>query len=77
MTEYLNTGEKELINRTINIDENFIQIKTQTENGVDIQVLKIVESKLNRETKPPTIIYDCTSPDGVYPTTYLFLKKKL
>ena len=68
LTEHLKTGQKEQINRTIQIDEGLITIKTELTEGYDIQTLKILEKKLNSETNPPILIYDCTSPDGVYPT---------
>lgn len=68
MTENLKTGEKELINRTIHIGNGIILIKTHTPEGLDVQTLKVVEKKVNQETQPPIIIYDCTSADDVYPT---------
>ena len=77
MTEYLNTGEKEWINRTITIEEDFIQIKTQIESGFDIQVLKILSKRLNQDTNPPILIYDCTSTDGVYPTLIFIPQREI
>ena len=77
LTENLQTGQKELINRTITIDAGSIIIKTVTEDGVDIQGLKILERKLNRETNPPILIYDCTSSDGVYPTLIFIPQRKI
>lgn len=77
LTENLQTGQKELINRTITIDAGSIIIKTEAEEGVDIQVLKILERKFNRDTNPPILIYDCTSPDGIYPTIILIPQRKI
>ena len=75
LTEHLKTSQKELINRTITIDKDLITIKTEIPEGYDIQTLKILEKKLNSETNPPILIYDCTSPDGVYPTL-LFIPQR-
>ena len=75
MTENLQTGQKEIINRTITIGKETIIIKTQTSDGLDIQTLKILEKKVNQETIPPIVIYDCTSPDGAYPTL-LFIPQR-
>ena len=77
LTENLQTGQKELINRTITIDAGSIIIRTETKEGIDIQGLKILERKLNRETNPPILIYDCTSPDGVYPTLIFIPQRKI
>ena len=60
LTEHLKTGQKELINRTITIEEGSIIIKTEITEGYDIQTLKILDKKLNRETNPPMLIFDCT-----------------
>ncbi|WP_423819199.1 hypothetical protein V5739_00380 [Salinimicrobium sp. TIG7-5_MAKvit] len=76
MTEYLQTGQKEIINRTISIGEGTIIIKTETDSGYDIQSLKILEKKVKPETIPPIIIYDCTSPDGFYPTLLFVPQRK-
>ena len=75
LTEHLKTGQKELINRTITIDKDVITIKTAISEGYDIQTLKIVEKQLNNDTNPPLLIYDCTSPDGIYPTI-LFIPQR-
>jgi len=77
LTENLQTGQKELINRTITIDAGSIIIRTEIEKGIDIQVLKILERKLNRETSPPILNYDCTSPDEVYPTLIFIPQRKI
>lgn len=77
LTENLKTGEVERINRTITIQQNAIIIKTDTDDGYDIQTLKILEKEIEKETKPSTAIYDCTSPDGVYPTTILIPQKSI
>ena len=76
MTEYLQTGQKEIINRTISIGEGTIIIKTETDSGYDIQTLKVLEKKVKHETTPPIIIYDCTSPDGFYPTLLFVPQRK-
>ena len=73
--EHLKTGVREVIDRTITIDKDLITIKTAIPEGYDIQTLKIVEKHLNNETIPPIVIYDCTSPDGVYPTL-LFIPQR-
>jgi len=77
LTENLQTGQKELINRTIAIDEGSIIIKTEIEEGFDIQVLKMLEREFKRETNPPILIYDCISPDGVYPTIIFIPQRKI
>lgn len=77
LTENLKTGEKEIINRTITIQQSAIIIKTDTDNGYDIQTLKILEKEIENDTNPSTAIYDCTSPDGVYPTTILIPQKSI
>lgn len=77
LTEHLKTGHKELINRTIQIDKGSIIIKTEIPEGYDIQTLKILMKKLNSETNPPILIYDCTSPDGIYPTLLFIPQREL
>lgn len=77
LTENLQTGNKESVNRTITIGQGQIIIKTEMNVGYDIQELKILEKKLNQETSPPILIYDCTSPDGVYPTLIFIPQRKI
>lgn len=76
MTENLQTGQKEIINRTISIGEETIVIKTDTDFGYDVQTLKILSKKIKPKTKPPILIYECTSPDGIYPTLLLVPQRK-
>jgi len=76
MTENLQTGQKEIIKRTITIGEETIVIKSETPVGLDIQTLKILEKKVNQEPIPPIIIYDCISPDGIYPTLLFIPQRK-
>ena len=77
MTENLQTGQKEIIKRTITIGEETIVIKTKTPEGLDVQTLKIIKKKVNQETIPPIVIYDCTSPDGVYPTLIFIPQREI
>ena len=56
LTENLKTGEKEIINRTITIQQSAIIIKTDTDNGYDIQTLKILEKEIENDTNPSTAI---------------------
>ncbi len=77
VTENLQTGEKKIISRKISIGTQTIVIKTDTDSGYDIQTLKILEKKVNQETSPSIIIYDCTSPDGVYPTLIFIPQRKI
>lgn len=48
MTENLQTGQKEIIKRTISIGEETIVIKTETDFGYDVQTLKILSKKVKR-----------------------------
>ncbi|WP_034917697.1 hypothetical protein [Gillisia sp. CAL575] len=76
MTENLESGEKSIINRTITIEQETILIKTETNFGYDLQTLKILSKEL-KQTIPPIMIYNCSSPDGVYPTILFIPQRKV
>lgn len=77
MTENLETGQKEIINRKISIGEETIVIQTETPEGSDVQTLKILKKRVNQETTPPITIYDCISSDGIYPSLLFVPQRKI
>lgn len=76
MTENLESGEKLIINRIITIEHETIVIKTETKSKNDLQTLKILSKEL-KQTIPPIMIYNCTSPDEVYPTVLFIPQRKV